>query len=377
MKFTKLKILVADHECVLLYKNRQFVRVLQPGTHRIWDIKDEYNWEVLNITECEFKHSNLSVLAVKTQLAELLLEVKTDNAQAALIYKNGKLATILSPDDQRYYWKAAADWEVKLVDLNEQVRIDDALLREIVHQGLEGSSVKKARVLHSVIPEEHVGLRFEDGRLVETLSAGRYGYWSLTRALHIETVDLRLKTEEISGQEILTKDRVSIRLNLNAMYKVKDATTFTTKVKKGDEHIYRVLQLALREAVGTKTLDALLEDKQHIAESILEQASSKLGEIGVVLKDVGVKDIILPGEMKEILNQVVEATKAAEANVIKRREETNATRSLHNTAKLMENNPVLMRLKELETLEKISDRIDKIQVVGGLDQVLNMSKLLT
>jgi regulator of protease activity HflC (stomatin/prohibitin superfamily) len=109
----------------------------------------------------------------------------------------------------------------------------------------------------------------------------------------------------------------------------------------------------------------------------MEQAASKLREIGVLLKDVGIKDIILPGEMKVILNQVVEAQKAAEANGIKRREETSATRSLHNTAKLMENNPVLMRLKELETLEKIAERIEKIQVIGGLDQVLNMSKLLT
>lgn len=83
------------------------------------------------------------------------------------------------------------------------------------------------------------------------------------------------------------------------------------------------------------------------------------------------KDIILPGEMKEILNQVVQAQKAAEANLIKRREETAATRSLSNTAKMMENNAVLMRLKELETLEKVADRIGHISVYGGLDSVMN------
>ena len=161
------------------------------------------------------------------------------------------------------------------------------------------------------------------------------------------------------------------------MVKVVDATVYTTMVKKGEDHIYRVLQLALREAVGTRTLDELLENKQAISATIFEQASEKLRDIGVALKDVGVKDIILPGDMKDILNQVVQAQKAAEANGIRRREETSATRSLHNTAKLMENNPVLLRLKELESLEKIAERIEKTQVVGGLDQVLNMSKLLT
>jgi regulator of protease activity HflC (stomatin/prohibitin superfamily) len=97
----------------------------------------------------------------------------------------------------------------------------------------------------------------------------------------------------------------------------------------------------------------------------------KLAALGLELTSVGVKDIVLPGEMKTILAQVVEAGKAAEANVIRRREETAATRSLLNTAKVMEDNPVALRLKELETLERVAERIDKISVFGGLDQVLN------
>jgi regulator of protease activity HflC (stomatin/prohibitin superfamily) len=88
------------------------------------------------------------------------------------------------------------------------------------------------------------------------------------------------------------------------------------------------------------------------------------------LLGVGVKDLILPGEMKDILNGVVQAEKTAQANVIRRREEANATRSLLNTAKLLEDSPVLLRLKELETLEKVTEKIDKLTVFGGLDGVL-------
>jgi len=88
------------------------------------------------------------------------------------------------------------------------------------------------------------------------------------------------------------------------------------------------------------------------------------------MKSVGVKDVILPGDMKDILNQVVQAEKAAQANIIKRREETAATRALLNTARLMEENPVLLRLKELEALEKITEKVDKLTVFGGLDGVL-------
>ncbi len=97
----------------------------------------------------------------------------------------------------------------------------------------------------------------------------------------------------------------------------------------------------------------------------------RLQGTGIEVNGLGVRDIILPGEMKTLLAQVVEAEKAAQANVIRRREETSATRSLLNTAKVMEDNPTALRLKELETLERVAERIDRISVFGGLDQVLN------
>jgi regulator of protease activity HflC (stomatin/prohibitin superfamily) len=96
------------------------------------------------------------------------------------------------------------------------------------------------------------------------------------------------------------------------------------------------------------------------------------------VRSVGVKDVILPGEMKTILNQVVEAEKVAQANLIRRREETAATRSLLNTARLMEENPTLLRLKELETLEKVTEKVGSLTVYGGLEGVLkNMVPGLT
>ena len=82
----------------------------------------------------------------------------------------------------------------------------------------------------------------------------------------------------------------------------------------------------------------------------------RIKALGITVKSVGVKDIILPGDMKELLAKVVEADRAAQANVIRRREETNATRSLLNTAKVMESNAVALRLKELETLGRSRKR---------------------
>ena len=137
------------------------------------------------------------------------------------------------------------------------------------------------------------------------------------------------------------------------------------------DHLYKEVQFGLRGAGGTRTRDALLEDKTVIDTSVAAHLKEHFEAIGITVKSVGVKDIILPGDMKMLLGQLVEAEKAAQANVIRRREETNATRSLLNTAKVMETNAVALRLKELETLEKITDKIGNLSVYGGLDAVLN------
>ena len=164
---------------------------------------------------------------------------------------------------------------------------------------------------------------------------------------------------------------MGLRLNLSATWRYDEVQKAFANTAKPAELVYRELQFGLRAAVGTRTLDELLEDKATIDAIVKDFAAHKLMAAGITLEGVGVKDIILPGEMKTILAQVVEAEKSAQANVIRRREETAATRSLLNTAKLMEDNPIALRMKELETLERVAERIDKISVFGGLDQVLN------
>ena len=94
--------------------------------------------------------------------------------------------------------------------------------------------------------------------------------------------------------------------------------------------------------------------------------------MGLSLESSASGILSFPGEMKTILNQVIEAEKRSQANMIQRREETAATRSLLNTAKLMENNPVLLRLKELEASERIAEKVGSITVTGGLKMSLTL-----
>ena len=278
-----------------------------------------------------------------------------------------------------YLRRFQPDWVVRYclaVDLTADeigVLSNNGVLQEIVPPSTRRLYSLKGRdaMLVVQVPAWHVGVVKIDGEIQALLPPGLTAYWKINHLVEAEIVDTRLQVVEVSGQEILTKDKVNLRLNLAANWRYSDVLQACGQLTKPLEHLYRELQFALREAVGTRTLDELLEDKQIIDEVVSKQVQGRLSSFGMEIASLGVKDIVLPGDMKTILSRLVEAEKSAQANVIRRREETAATRSLLNTAKVMENNPVALRLKELETLERVAERIDKISVFGGLDQVLH------
>ncbi len=188
--------------------------------------------------------------------------------------------------------------------------------------------------------------------------------------MQIEVTDLRLQELEVQGQEILTRDKVSLRINLGAHYRVADPVKVRAGLPKHKDFLYRELQFGLRQAISDRTLDELLEQKGTVEQGMLAGIQARAEPHGIEVESLGIKDVILPGDMKQILNQVVEAEKAAQANLIRRREETAATRSLLNTAKLMEQNPILLRLKELESLERVTERVGSLTVFGGMESLL-------
>jgi regulator of protease activity HflC (stomatin/prohibitin superfamily) len=135
------------------------------------------------------------------------------------------------------------------------------------------------------------------------------------------------------------------------------------------------VQLAAREFVAGVTLDDLLEGREALQRYLDAQVLPRAEAFGVRVHRIGVKDVILPGEMKTLLNKVIEAEKAAAANVILRREDAAATRNMANTAKVIAENPVLMRLKELETMKEVASQIDEIKLVLGADGMKHLMPL--
>jgi regulator of protease activity HflC (stomatin/prohibitin superfamily) len=281
------------------------------------------------------------------------------------VSKHGKLEDVLAPGTRKLYWRGLVPVAVERVAMAADLQVEAGVAKRLRQLGL----LAKVAVVLEVLAES-VGLVYVDNTLVQLLAAGSYAFWNFQKNVAVETVELRVQTMEVSGQELLTRDKVSLRVNLAASLRVTDPVAARTKVAKYGDYVYRELQYGLRKAVAAKTLDELLGDKATLDAEIFAYVHGRVADLGVEVLGVGVKDVILPGEMREILNGVVQAEKLAQANVIRRREEANATRSLLNTAKLIEESPVLMRLKELEALEKVTEKIDKLTVFGGLEGVI-------
>jgi len=366
------RIVIAQHERGLVLKDKQIHEILMPGVYwrfisakQIQIVSARYdeikNDAVLRLVDSDSEHDK--------QLVEQYFDVlDLSETEIALLYQRKALRQVLKSGTRQVFWKGFSERSISVIDTKDNYRVDKSLVNVIARRaGIVG-------VLDQVyaieVGSQQLGLLWVDGELVDTLKSGLYAFWKTNRSIKVETTELRLQNVEVSGQEILTKDKVSLRVNLAANYQLIDAVKARLQLKDHQEYLYRQLQFALREAVGTRTLDALLADKEILNSQISQAVASNVKAYGIKLANVGVKDIILPGEMKDILNHVVAAEKAAQANVIRRREETAATRSLLNTAKLMEANPTLLRLKEIEALEKVVEKVEKINVYDGLNGLL-------
>lgn len=368
------RFVIKKNEKGVLFKDGDFERVLRAGRYHFVDLLGRLS---LQVCKLDTQMNDLAMvdylLQNEPQTAHEHFEcMELADDEAGLRYENNLLVEVLPPASRRVFWKGLVKHRLDKADLQQGYAVGHELAGRLLQTNLRGRSLAGLNgLLVAQVPAYHVGVLKVDGKVQRVLEPGVAAFWRFNREVEVELVDTRLQNMEVSGQEILTRDKVGLRLNLAATWRYGDVLLAYEKLAKPAEHLYRELQFVLRASVGTRTLDELLENKQVIDEVVITHITRKFAGFGIEVASAGVKDIVLPGEMKTILAQVVEAEKSAQANVIRRREETAATRSLLNTAKVMEDNPVALRLKELETLERVAERIDRISVFGGLDQVLN------
>lgn len=367
MLFLK-RVKIRQHERGLLFRDRDFQRILSPGKHWIWDPFWKIRIERVSVREVYLDHQDLEVIARSGALDEQAEVLDLADHQRALVWIDSRFAHLLGPG-LHVLWTVFHRVRHEIVDARG-VRFDHEALAVILDSAERGALLEQVTV-----DAGHAALLLRDGRHLETLTSGTYALWKGVGRLRVLHVDLREQVLDVAGQEIMTADKVSLRLNAVVTFRVSDVVHAVTTVEDYPQSLYRETQLVLRAVVGTRELDTLLADKDAVAAEMDDMIRQQAGLLGLEIVSLGIRDLILPGEMRTLMNRVTEAKKAAEAHLIARREETAAMRSQANTAKILESSPTLMKLRELEVLEKVAEKANLSVVLsetGLSDRVLKM-----
>lgn len=350
-------------ERALLFRDGKLVAYLGPGKHRYFGFGER---ELVKLDPSRGAQAIDPALPLADFLRPedgIIVDVPAN--QVGLVTRDERADRILMPG--RYLvWRIGARVDVQFVDLeplDSQIPLD---FRVFAHAGI---------LMDVAIHQHEVGLLYVDGAFARPLAPGRHALSMWQRQLRVERVDMRERELQVVGQELMTRDKVSLRLNLIAKFRVRDAVLASEALKSINDAVYAEAQLAARAVVAGVDVDTLLEKRLELSEQMQGLVRERAKAWGLELIRVDVKDVVLPGDMRVLFNQVIEAEKRAAAQVIARREEVAATRSLANTARLLEQNPVLLRLKEIEALKEVVAQVPNLTVVLGADDIQKQLRL--
>ncbi len=221
-----------------------------------------------------------------------------------------------------------------------------------------------------IVMEYERALLYEQGQFSRLLEPGRYVFWRWMKVSY-DRVSLRQMSEVISGQEVLSSDKIGVRVSLIAHYAVTDPVVAITTVENYAEQLYQELQLELRNAIASRTVEELLAARDEISDELMGAVAPLAAAYGLELRRVGVRDIVLPGNVRNVFMLEVEADRKGRAELIKARHEVAAARARANTAKILTENPAVIRLQELDAL------VDLAGKNGNVIMLPNLAELLT
>lgn len=362
-----MKYIIREQECGYLLKDGIFQKILNAGRYS-YIKRMGYEVKIVSmIGEVDTADIPLEILMQNKDFASRIKRVEIPDECIALHFVNKAYRDVITAQEA-VYWNVYEKNEFQLVDMTTVYM--EASLPRIYMDLMPTKFYKKV-----IIKDGETGLLYFDNQFEKQLSAGSYYFWNYGKEVTCKVFNQKIQQLDITGQEILTADKVSIRLNIVCSYRITDPRRLVEKIENLSTQLYTHAQMIIREYVGKFRLDELLSQKEEIGHYILDCMRRDQEEYCVEIVYTGIKDIILPGEIRDIMNTVLIAEKKAQANVIMRREEVASTRSLLNTARLMDENKTLFRLKEMEYLEKICDNVGNISLNGGKGILEQLSDL--
>lgn len=361
-----MRNIIQENQRGLLFKNGKFTKLLEAGRYFTFP---NQNIEIVSLDgQLTSDSCSLEVLLQNEKVANQSDTIDVADEELALHFINGKFEEILRRGKYAF-WSVVQKHDFIKTSIRTPEIADD--IPPYIFSKIPSFLYTKIEV-----KEYQKALLYFDQKLVKLLDAGTYYYWKTSTKIEYSLVDTRLTQMDINGQEILSQDKVALRINFVCTYKITDYIKIFTEIDNYEEQMHVAAQFALRDYISKYRIDEILENKEQISVYVFEKLKEKSKELYIEITDAGVKDIVLPGEIRDIMNTVLVAEKRAQANVITRREEVASTRSLLNTARLMDENTTLYKLKELEYLEKICENVGNISVNASNGLLTQLSAIL-
>lgn len=362
-----MKVTIKQDQKGLLYTNGILSRILGAGTYHVFGKKK------IEVSELRYRLApqdcTLDAVMALPEAEKEIVTAEVADGTYSLHFVDGRITEVLRPG--RYaYWKESGKHEFRSYEINTEEL--STILPAPVISALPAELVNEINVR-----EGYMGLLFCNGKLLRTIDSGRYFFWDAAGLFSVRTVPLRTQQVDVSGQNILSRDKVALRVNFVISYRITDAEKALMGFDNVQDRVYTEAQLVLREYIGKNKMDEILDNREDISTEMCKALRERCEQFYVEICSAGIKDIILPGEISAIMNSVLAAEKRAQANVIMRREEVASTRSLLNTAKLMEENATLRKLKELEYLERICQQVGSITVDGSRDLLAQLATVVS
>jgi len=215
------------------------------------------------------------------------------------------------------------------------------------------------------IQDHEVALLFKHGRFVAALPPGKHRLW--TGGHQVKRVDTREQMILVQGQELLTADQVALKVSALATFRVADPLTMHRAASDPAGALYTEVQLALRQIVAADAAEAFLHHKAGHGAKLLELTTARAALLGLKIDRIDIRDVLLPADLKRSFMAALQQRQEAHAGLEKARAETAALRTLANAAKLMRDNPELLELRYLQTLQEVGASVGNTLVLGLTD----------
>ena len=254
--FPFIKVTIRTFERGFLFREGELVRVLAPGKYRMWNALGKLRVDVSSLRQAWLQHPDLDLIVKSGLLGDEATVLELAQNERALVWIDDRFDAVVGPG-RHVLWNGFRRVRVERIDARV-LRFAHAELGTMLTTASAGALLERL-----LVPQGAVGLVYADGALYEALAAGEYAFWKGVASLRLYSIDAREAVLDVAGQEIMTADKVTLRMNAVVTFRVTDAARAVTAVEDFKQALYREAQLALRAVVGTRALDALLADKKR------------------------------------------------------------------------------------------------------------------